>query len=263
MNSKSRRRTLYPLTRGRALVRPSAAMLENATGRDYLRIGAELIADPANIRRAWVLSTSTELDRWDSLAKRHMAETTLPLHRRFSAMNLCFSELGRRAASRRRGDHRLFVSDLVDLVTGLLSTEVSEENASPARRAGAPRAVRREVRRPEPTEPVQTASDHSAVWLSGNRNQGLVADGPQPPQGSLCAPSSTCTGHGPGCRRAMSGFAFATAIQGLSNQPGLSSTPAKTRWKFPDQKAVHVSSASPARLSSKRPIGLRPPSAWG
>ncbi len=109
-----------------ALVRPSAAMLENATGRDYLRIVAELIADPANIRRRGPFD-GTELDRWDRLAKRHMAETTLPLHRRFSAMNLCFSELGRRAASRRRGDHRLFVSDLVDLVTGLLSTEVSEE----------------------------------------------------------------------------------------------------------------------------------------
>ena len=67
--------------------------------------------------------------RWNRLAKRHMAETTLPLHRRFSAMNLCFSELGRRAASRRRGDHRLFVSDLVDLVTGLLSAEVSPETA--------------------------------------------------------------------------------------------------------------------------------------
>lgn len=109
-----------------ALVRPSAAMLENATGRDYLRIGAELIADPANIRRGGFFE-STEIARWDRLAKSHMAETTLPLHRRFSAMNLCFSELGRRAASRRRGDHRLFVSDLVDLVTGLLSAEVSEE----------------------------------------------------------------------------------------------------------------------------------------
>ena len=109
-----------------ALVRPSAAMLEDAAGRDYLRIVAELIADPANIRRRGPFD-GTELDRWTRLTKQHMAETTFPLHRRFSAMNLCFSELGRRAASRRRGDHRLFVSDLVDLVTGVLCAEVSEE----------------------------------------------------------------------------------------------------------------------------------------
>ena len=112
-----------------ALVRPSAAMLEDAAGRDYLRIVAELIADPSNIRRRGPFD-ATQLDRWDRLAKRHMAEATLPLHRRFSAMNLCFSELGRRAAARRRGDHRLFVSDLVDLVTGLLGAEVSEETHS-------------------------------------------------------------------------------------------------------------------------------------
>ena len=109
-----------------ALVRPSAAMLENAAGRDYLRIVAELISDPANVRRRGPFD-GTELNRWNGLAKRHMAETTLPLHRRFSATNLCFSELGRRARSRRRGDHRLFVSDLVDLVTGLLCAEVSKE----------------------------------------------------------------------------------------------------------------------------------------
>jgi AcrR family transcriptional regulator len=109
-----------------ALVRPSAAMLENAAGRDYLRIVAELISDPVNVRRRGPFD-GTELNRWNGLAKRHMAETTLPLHRRFSAMNLCFSELGRRAGSRRRGDHRLFVSDLVDLVAGLLCAEVSKE----------------------------------------------------------------------------------------------------------------------------------------
>jgi len=117
-----------PSTRSlaRALVCPSAAMLENAAGRHYLRIVAELIADPTNLRRRGPFD-NTELGRWDRLSKRLMAETTLPLHRRFSAMNLCFSELGRRAAARRRSDHRLFVSDLVDLVTGLLDAEVSGE----------------------------------------------------------------------------------------------------------------------------------------
>ena len=109
-----------------ALVRPCAAMLEDASGREYLRIVGELIADPAHVRRRGPFD-GTELKRWNRLAKRHMAETTFPLHRRFSAMNLGFSELGRRAASGRRGDNRLFVSDLVDLVTGLLCAEVSDE----------------------------------------------------------------------------------------------------------------------------------------
>ncbi|MGH0032812.1 MAG: TetR/AcrR family transcriptional regulator [Myxococcota bacterium] len=109
-----------------ALVRPSAAMLEEEGGRDYLRIQAELIADPRSLRRRAPFG-GTQLDRWHRLAGRHMASATLPLHRRFSAIQLCFSELGRRAASRRRADHRLFVSDLVDLTAGVLGAEVSEE----------------------------------------------------------------------------------------------------------------------------------------
>ncbi len=57
-----------------------------------------------------------------------MPTSTLPLHRRFSAIHLCFTELGRRAAmGRRRRDHRLFVSDLVDLTTGVLGADVSDE----------------------------------------------------------------------------------------------------------------------------------------
>ena len=109
-----------------ALVRPSAAMLAEPDGRDYLRIQAELIADPANLERRGPF-TGTQLDRWRRLAKGRMTAATLPLHRRFSAIHLCFSELGRRAASRRRADHRLFVSDLVDLTTGVLGADVSEE----------------------------------------------------------------------------------------------------------------------------------------
>ncbi len=109
-----------------ALVRPSAAMLAEPGGPDYLRIQAELIADPQNIRRKGPFG-GTQLDRWHRLAKARMDATTRPLHRRFSAMHLCFSELGRRAASRRRADHRLFVSDLVDLTTGVLGADVSDE----------------------------------------------------------------------------------------------------------------------------------------
>lgn len=107
-----------------ALVRPGAAMLEDQAGRDYLRIVAELIDDPSNLRGPLA---GMGLSRWDITARRHMPETTLPLHRRFSAMNLCLTELGRRATVRRQNDHRLFVSDLVDLTTGVLGADVSDE----------------------------------------------------------------------------------------------------------------------------------------
>ena len=109
-----------------ALVRPSAAMLAEADGRDYLRIQAELIADPENLKRREPFG-GTQLDRWHRLAKARMDAATLPLHRRFSAIHLCFSELGRRAALKRRVDHRLFVSDLVDLTEGVLGADVSDE----------------------------------------------------------------------------------------------------------------------------------------
>lgn len=109
-----------------ALVRPSAAMLETAEGRDYLRIVADLITDPATLARGGPLDAA-ELGRWHRTARRNMPSPTLPLHRRFSAINLCVGELGRRAASRRRNDHRLFVSDLVDLVAGVLGADVSSE----------------------------------------------------------------------------------------------------------------------------------------
>ncbi len=109
-----------------ALVRPSAAALEDPVGREHLRIVAARVADHTTVRRGGPLA-GMGLGRWDLLAKRHMPTTTLPLHRRFSAIHLCFTELGRRAAARRPRDLRLFVSDLVDLTTGVLGADVSDE----------------------------------------------------------------------------------------------------------------------------------------
>lgn len=108
-----------------ALVRPSAAMLTEPGGRDYLRIVSELVRDLSATRERGM--SDPALGRWDRIAKSAMPEVTLPLHRRFSAIQLCSSELGRRAVSRRRSDHRLFVSDLVDLVVGVLGAPVSDE----------------------------------------------------------------------------------------------------------------------------------------
>ncbi len=109
-----------------ALVRPSAAMLETHDGRDHLRIVAELIIDMDGFTAA-LGTADNSLGHWDRLARANMADTTLPLHRRYAAISLCFTELGRRATRRRRPDHRLFVSDLIDLVAGVLQADVSEE----------------------------------------------------------------------------------------------------------------------------------------
>ena len=109
-----------------ALVRPSAAMLEVPEGREHLRIVAELIVDMDRFNASTGDADNSLVD-WDRLARSNMADTTLPLHRRYAAISLCFNELGRRAATRRRPDHRLFVSDLIDLVTGVLLADVSEE----------------------------------------------------------------------------------------------------------------------------------------
>jgi AcrR family transcriptional regulator len=109
-----------------ALVRPSAAMLQAEGGQAYLRIMAELVRDPGRFARDGS-RVRTGLARWRELAKRNMPESVSPLHRRFAAIQLCFSELGRRASTRRRSDHRLFVSDLIDLTTGILTAPVSRE----------------------------------------------------------------------------------------------------------------------------------------
>lgn len=106
-----------------ALVRPSAAMLEEPGGLAYLRIVAELIDDPPRLFRFG----DADLGRWSEIAKRRMPDETYPLHRRLAAIQLCFQELGRRAKAHRRRDHRLFVSNLTDLVSALLEAEVSAE----------------------------------------------------------------------------------------------------------------------------------------
>ena len=106
-----------------ALVRPSAAMLEAPGGRAYLRIVAELIDEPRRLFRFG----DAGLGQWSDIAKRRMPDETYPLHRRLAAIQLCFGELGRRAKARRRPDQRLFVSNLTDLVSGLLDAEVSTE----------------------------------------------------------------------------------------------------------------------------------------
>jgi len=109
-----------------ALVRPSAAMLEAEGGRSYLQIMAEWVRDPGTAMRKWP-GVDAHLERWRAIAKRSALESTSPFHRRYAATQLCFSELARRATTKRRADHQLFVSDLIDLVGAVLSAPVSEQ----------------------------------------------------------------------------------------------------------------------------------------
>jgi hypothetical protein len=50
-----------------------------------------------------------------------------PLHRRFAAIRFAYIEIGRRAASTPEGNHALFSSQLIDLCTALLGSEISAE----------------------------------------------------------------------------------------------------------------------------------------
>lgn len=109
-----------------ALVRPSAALLADDPGRQHLRILAELIRDYSRFERC-TNGVDNHLLQWSNRAKAFMPESTLPLHRRYAMMSMCFGELGKRAAIEPRLDDRLFVSDLVDLGTGVLQASVSAE----------------------------------------------------------------------------------------------------------------------------------------
>lgn len=113
-----------------ALVRPSAAKLSDPDGgRQYLQIHAQVINRPEiHFGEAARTNPRDSVNRW-----RQMVGPLLPdiavrrLHHRFTAIRVSALELARRAAATPRRDDQLFISDLVDLVTALLSAPVSDE----------------------------------------------------------------------------------------------------------------------------------------
>ena len=112
-----------------ALVRPMAAKLADRDGGpEYLQIMADLMNRPrAVVDPADLDNPASSINRWRQLAGRLLGEDASRLHRRFAAIRFAAIEVGRRARSGPHTDDRLFVSDLVDLVTGLLSAPVAEE----------------------------------------------------------------------------------------------------------------------------------------
>jgi AcrR family transcriptional regulator len=115
-----------------ALVLPAAAKLADRDGgRDYLRIMAELMNRPdPKFDRQTLEDTRSSVNRWRKFVAPLMPALSVNrLHRRFTALRIMHFELGRRAESSRRRDDRLFASHLVDLITAILMSPVSEETS--------------------------------------------------------------------------------------------------------------------------------------
>jgi AcrR family transcriptional regulator len=115
-----------------ALVEPLAAELATEGGPGYLQLVADLYNRP-NPTFDPSATDKTSFGRWRSLVEPLLTAEAVRLHRRFDAMRFTVSELARRGRTGRK-DHRLFISQLTDLVTALLSAPVSEETRRLLRR---------------------------------------------------------------------------------------------------------------------------------
>jgi AcrR family transcriptional regulator len=117
-----------------ALVEPLAAELTEEGGQGYLQLVSDLLNRPDVTFDAEALGDPTSsLVRWHALALPMMSPEAAQLHRRFNSLRFAVSELARRARTRRR-DHRLFTSQLTDLVLAMLIAPVSEETGRLMRR---------------------------------------------------------------------------------------------------------------------------------
>lgn len=114
---------LRPLTA--ALVLPLAAKLADPSGRDYLRIHAELAhrphpeIDPADV------DPSASILRWRTMIEPLLDADAIRLHRRHTVTRFVAVELARRADTAPHTDDRLFVSHLIDLAAALLTAPLS------------------------------------------------------------------------------------------------------------------------------------------
>lgn len=128
-----------------ALVRPLAAKLEDqGGGLDYLQIHAELTnipptREPSNEEMP---SRKDSMQRWRLLVEPFITDDAARLHRRFAAIRFSALEIGRRARTGPHRDDRLFVSDLIDLVTGMLAAPPSDETTRLMKERDASRAKR-------------------------------------------------------------------------------------------------------------------------
>jgi AcrR family transcriptional regulator len=112
-----------------ALVRPlTAKLVDPDGGPEYLQIHADLMNRPRPVfDAAEVDNPRSSIHRWRALVGALLDDDATRLHRRFVAIRFSAFEVARRARSGPHVDDRLFTSDLVDLVTGVLSAPLSDE----------------------------------------------------------------------------------------------------------------------------------------
>ncbi|GIH64880.1 helix-turn-helix domain-containing protein [Microbispora siamensis] len=110
-----------------ALVRPAAAKLADPDGgRDYLRVMEQLVHRmPPSLPE----DGGGSVDRWRELVAPLLPEAAVRLHQRFMAIRMTYVELARRASGPPARDDRLFTSHLIDVVSAVLASEVSDETA--------------------------------------------------------------------------------------------------------------------------------------
>jgi AcrR family transcriptional regulator len=117
-----------------ALVEPLAAELATPGGPGSLQLVADLYNRPNPTFEPNTLANGeSSIDRWRALVEPLLTPQAVRLHRRFDAMRFTVSELARRARTGRK-DHRVFTSQLTDLVTALLSAPVSDVTSRLLRR---------------------------------------------------------------------------------------------------------------------------------
>ncbi|WP_204054782.1 TetR/AcrR family transcriptional regulator, partial [Planomonospora parontospora] len=168
-----------------ALVRPMAAKLADSDGgRSYLRIMEQLVHRsrlPA-LRDAQD-DPGQSINRWRELVAPLLSEVAVRrLHQRFMAIRVTYVELARRAEGPGGKDDRLFTSHLIDVVSAVLATEVSDETA----RLLAERDARP---RPEPGGPADEAGN-------GASDGPADASGNDPVDGPGNGPGSSGPGNG-------------------------------------------------------------------
>jgi AcrR family transcriptional regulator len=110
-----------------ALVEPLAAELSTDGGIGYLQLVADLYNRPNPTFNPAVLEDTTQsVNLWRRLNAPMLSTEALRLHRRFDALRFTVSELARRGRTGRK-DHRLFTSQLTDLVVALLTAPISDD----------------------------------------------------------------------------------------------------------------------------------------
>lgn len=114
------------------LVLPYAAKLDEGThGAAYLRLMSDLLHQRRPAVEFWPVDDPvTAIARWRHAVKRRQDPRSLSLHRQLRTARFLSHELSNRAIAPNRRRDRVFVSDLIDMATGMLFCPVSEQTAS-------------------------------------------------------------------------------------------------------------------------------------